>query len=69
MEVEIEISKGISKSLERASKELGLNEKELIVRAIKLYLYSIREQLSLKEEIEAWEMASIGDTVNFEKQI
>lgn len=67
--MEIEISKDISENLERASKEFGLNEEEIILRAIKLYLYSIREQLSLKEEIEAWEIAGMEDIVNFEKQI
>jgi len=67
--MEIEISKDTLENLEKASKELGLNEKEIILRAIKLYLYSIREQLSLKQEIEAWERAGMQDMINLEEQI
>jgi hypothetical protein len=69
MEMELELSKDISKSLERASQELGLKEKEIIVRAIKLYLYNIKEYLNFKEELEAWEMAGFEDSLNFEKKI
>jgi hypothetical protein len=47
--MKIEISKEILKDIEKASKEMDLNEKELVERAIKFYLYVIKEHISLKE--------------------
>jgi tRNA U34 5-carboxymethylaminomethyl modifying enzyme MnmG/GidA len=57
------------KDIEKASKEMDLNEKELVERAIKFYLYIIRDHISLKEELEAWEKASIKDLIDFEMRI
>jgi hypothetical protein len=54
---------------EKASKEMDLNEKELVERAIKFYLYVIKEHISLKEELEVWEKASIKDLIDFEMRI
>mgnify|MGYP001562250754 FL=1 len=48
--MEIEISKDTSKKVNRASKTLGMNEKELIDRAILVYLDSLRSYLELKDE-------------------
>ena len=59
--MEIEISQEILENIERASKNMGLNEKEIVARAIKLYLASIKDQLLLKEELEVWERASMDD--------
>jgi tRNA U34 5-carboxymethylaminomethyl modifying enzyme MnmG/GidA len=67
--MKIEISREILKDIEKASKEMDLNEKELVERAIKFYLYIIREHISLKEELEAWEKASIKDLIDFEMRI
>lgn len=65
--MEIDISQDLIKSIKIASKELNLNEKEIIARAIKLYLASIKEQINLNEEIEIWEEAGIEDSVSFIK--
>ena len=67
--MQIEIPKEVSKNMEKASQELGLDKKELIARAITLYLHSIQEHIDLKYEIEAWEKAGIEDSINFEKQV
>jgi hypothetical protein len=40
---------------------MDLNEKELVERAIKF--------ISLKEELEVWEKASIKDLIDFEMRI
>lgn len=48
---------------------MDLNEKELVERAIKFYLYVIKEHISLKEELEVWEKASIKDLIDFEMRI
>lgn len=66
--MEIEISPELLKNMEKASKELNLNEEELIVRAIKLYLNNIRDQLELREEMDAWEEASEEDIITWEKE-
>lgn len=67
--MEVEISKDMLKNIEKASKELDLEEKELILRAIKLYLYNLKSYIDLKEELEAWEKTGMEDLVNFERQI
>ena len=67
--MEVEISEDVSKNIERASRELGVNKKELISRAVRFYLHSIVEKESLKEELVAWENAGIEDLENFEKQL
>lgn len=67
--MEVEISEDISKNIERASQELGVNKKEFVSRAIRFYLHSIVEEESLKEELEAWEKAGIEDLENFGKQL
>ena len=67
--MQIEIPKKISENIEKVSQELGLDKKELIARAIILYLHSIKEHTDLIEEIKAWEKASIEDSLIFEKQV
>ena len=63
--MEIEISKDISENVTQASKELGLSKEELIARAIKLYLLSMKKYIKLKEEMLDWEEAGIEDANNF----
>ena len=65
--MEIEISQDILNDVKIASKELNLNEKEIIARAVKLYLQSIKDQIDLNEEISLWEEAGIEDSINFNK--
>ena len=65
--MEIEISKDTSKKVNRASKTLGMNEKELIDRAILVYLDSRRSYLELKDELKAWDLLSDEALLDFEK--
>lgn len=67
--MEVEISEDILRNIEKASRELGLNKKEIINRAVRLYLHNILKEEKLKEEFEAWEMAGIEDLKKFEEQI
>jgi len=60
--MEIEIPKDISGEIERTSQEMGLKKKELMARAIKLYIRDIKEQEDLNTEIDAWERAAIRDS-------
>lgn len=62
--MEVEISEDVSKNIEKASRELGLDQKELIRRAVRFYLHNLIEEKSLKEELEAWENAGIEDLKN-----
>ena len=65
--MEIEISSELKQSLEKAVKDLGLTEKEIIKRALRVYLINLGDYLSLKEELYAWEIASEKDIRNLEK--
>lgn len=69
MEIDVIVPEDMSENLEKASKELGLEENEVVVRAIKFYLNSIKDRVALKEELEAWETAAIEDAAEFEKRI
>ena len=63
--MEIKVSEETLKNIEKVSKKLGLSKNEIIVRAIKLYFYSAKELVNLKEELETWEEASLEDSSNF----
>ena len=66
--MEIELSKDISENIEIASKQLGLEKKEIITRALILYLKNLRQYIDLQEELEGWEQISSEDSANlFEK--
>ncbi len=60
--MDINLSNEVSLSIENASREVGLSKEEIISRAIKLYLASLKGYLSLKEEMCAWEEAGIQDS-------
>lgn len=57
--MEVEITEDVSRNIKRASQELGVDEKELVRRAVRFYLHRIIEEEGLKEELEAWEKAGI----------
>ena len=63
--MEIEISKNIKTNIEKAAKELGLSEKEVIVKALTLYFRNLEQYLMLQKEINEWEEAGIEDSNNF----
>ena len=67
--MQIEISKDVSKEIEYASKVLGIKSKNLIDRAILVYLDSIQKQLDLKREMKVWDELSDEALVNFEKSL
>lgn len=67
--MEVEISEEVSKNIKKASQELGLDQNELVRRAVRFYLHNLLEEKDLKEELEAWENAGIEDLQNFEKRL
>jgi len=56
----IEIPQNIGEVVKGISKKTGSNEAEIVIKALKLYLSSIKKH-TLKEEIDAWEMAGDED--------
>ncbi len=66
--MEIEISRDIENKVERASQELGLSKKEIVARALQLYLLSIKDYIELKEEIDTWEEAGRQDLSRWENE-
>jgi hypothetical protein len=63
--MEINISNEILTNIERASKELGLTEKEVVTRALILYLKNLKEYTKLQEELDELEELSFEDTNDF----
>ena len=65
----ITIDKNTHSDLEKASKLIGLDEQELADRAIVHYLHSLRDEIELAEEFEAWDRASDEALVNMEREL
>jgi hypothetical protein len=65
----ITIGKNTHSDLEKASKLIGLDEQELADRAIVHYLHSLRDEIELAEEFEAWDRASDEALVNMEREL
>jgi hypothetical protein len=63
--MEIELTKDVMRNVKIASEELGISEKEVVVRAVLLYLRNVKEFEALQEEMKEWEEAGIEDANNF----
>jgi len=67
--MEIQISKDSSKKINEASKALGIEQNELVDRAILLYLDSISKYIDLKQEMKGWDSLSDEALIDFEKSL
>lgn len=67
--MQIEIEKITSEKVGVASKKLGVSKKDLIERAILLYLDSISKYIDLKKELQSWDSLSDEALLNFEKVV
>ena len=67
--MQIELQKETSQKLSRASKALGIKDKELADRAIIVYLDSIKKMMELKEEMKVWDALSDEALASFEKSL
>lgn len=67
--MQIEISKDTSRKVDVASKSLGIRKKDLIDRALLIYLDMVQKEIELRKEFEAWEKLSDEDLINFEKSL
>lgn len=52
------VNKKIKSELRNASRFLGLKEQDIFERALMFYLYSIKNKIALKKEMEAWDALS-----------
>lgn len=67
--MQIQISKNIDKKIKEASKLLGLDEEEIVDRAILLYLDNIEKYVEFKKEIREWDRLSDEALSNFERDL
>lgn len=67
--MEIELSKGMAKKLNRVSSILGVRDRDVVNRALLFYLDTISKQLELKKEMLAWDELSDEALVKFDKLI
>ena len=67
--MEVEISENTTKKIAEASLTLGIQKKELIRRAIIVYLDAISKDLSLRKEMAELDELSDEALYNFEKSL
>ncbi|HLD97679.1 MAG TPA: hypothetical protein VI934_05040 [Candidatus Nanoarchaeia archaeon] len=67
MQVEIEID--TAKKLNDVANALGMDSKELVNRALLLYIDNISRYADLKKEMKAWDFLSDEALKNFEKTL
>ena len=65
--MQVQISKDVDKKIKEASRILGLEEEEIIDRAILLYLDNIQKYLELKKVVKIWDKLSDEALENFER--
>ncbi len=51
------------------SKKLGIQEENLIQRAVLFYLDAIQKQVELRQEMNEWDMLSDEALANFEEKL
>lgn len=67
--MQIEIPKETSKQIDEASEAFGLGKKEIVNRALLLYLDNIKKYLALKNELKEWDALSDEALLNFERKL
>ena len=59
------MSEDLLRNVELIAKGLGITKKEVMSRAVGLYLRNLREVESLESEMRIWEEIGEEDSVNF----
>lgn len=67
--MQIQTSKDTDKKIKEASKALGLEDEEIVDRAISLYLDNIEKYVELKKEFKDWDKLSDEALMNFERSL
>ena len=56
--MKIKIEEKLDKKVRDISRALGVDEKQVVTRALLLYLESVKKTMDLKRELEAWDELS-----------
>lgn len=67
--MQIEIPEDTLEKVNKVSDLLGIKEKELIERAILLFLDNMSKYLDLKKEMKEWDILSDEAIINFERSL
>ncbi len=69
MGITIEVDKQAQKRVNEVADLMGLKAKDIITRAILLYLDNIEKYVTLKKEFKSWDNLSDKALLDFEKQL
>ncbi len=67
--MEIDIPEDTQKKISEASRKLGIDEEELVDKAILHFLNDVNEYVEIKKEFDQWEKLSDEALVKFEKSL
>ena len=67
--MEVEISEDVSRKVNEASRILGVDEQEIVDRALLVYLDNMNKYLQLKKEMEVWDVLSDEALEDFERSL
>ena len=56
--MQIQLTKNLQHTMRNTSRLMGLDEQELVNRALMLYLKSVEQVVFLHDELRAWDIAS-----------
>ena len=69
MEMQIHLQEHTLTTLKKVSQDIGIQEEDLIQRAILYYLDAIQRHVEFYDEMNAWEKLSDEALVNFEEAL
>ncbi|MEN7981906.1 MAG: hypothetical protein ABFQ65_00480 [Nanoarchaeota archaeon] len=68
--MQIDISNEVEEKIKAMTKETGFDFREVVEKAImSFYLESMKNEIELKKELDAWEILSDEACKNFEKNL
>ena len=65
----VQVSTELDKRIKSVSKRMGVKEKEIVEKALILYLDNFKKYASLKREMKMWDELSDEALENFEKSL
>ncbi len=68
-DMDIELSADTGQKVEKVAQLFGINQQQVVDRALLLYLDNISKYLDLKQEITEWDMLSDEALMNFEQSL
>lgn len=65
----VQLSEEVVEKVDKASQLLGIQQQEIVDRALLVYLDSLAKYLELKEELKAWDTLSDEALAMFESSL